>query len=155
LPLFSNNYISKENTASEKIIKFSSNNIRFVRVVLLHDGLILSNEPTCFLADVSLRAICRFKSFKEMLLETINVDGLSADKTNCPLTLASRELLQCCFDLETVNTDLLARHLNLAADSIASRFKRINKKLGTHSREEALIRAIRRGWIIASLPLIK
>lgn len=65
----------------------------------------------------------------------------------CPLTPALLELLQVCVELESVNTEKLAEHLNLAPSSIASRFKRINVLMDAHSREEVLLKAIRLGWI--------
>lgn len=64
----------------------------------------------------------------------------------CPLTPALVELLQTCVRHGSA-TGSLAMILHRAPSTVDTEFKRINQILGTHSRTDAVVYALRRGWV--------
>jgi DNA-binding CsgD family transcriptional regulator len=56
-------------------------------------------------------------------------------------------LLQAVVNLRTANTKALARYLGRCSTTIDTEFKRIYALTDTHSRLEAVIYALRVGWI--------
>lgn len=71
-------------------------------------------------------------------------------ENDCSLSDTYRELLQTCITLRTTHAKMLARALNRSPQTIQTEFRRLFEKLGVHSREEAVLLAIDRGWV--SLP---
>lgn len=65
----------------------------------------------------------------------------------CPLTKTGIETLQAMIDYDTDNTVILAEHLFIAPSSVRARFRTINDQLGTHSKGDALVKAIKSGWV--------
>ncbi|WP_395091048.1 hypothetical protein [Armatimonas sp.] len=65
----------------------------------------------------------------------------------CPLTPALLRLLRHAVTLGTTNNKELARSQNCPEETIKSNFYRINTIFGTHSRSEAIIKAIAHKWV--------
>lgn len=64
------------------------------------------------------------------------------------LQLCVTSLLFKCCELGTVDTDKLSAELCLSRYTVATYFKRTNSALGTHSRFEAVQKALRLGLFI-------
>jgi hypothetical protein len=62
------------------------------------------------------------------------------------LTQCLVDVLTACCVLGTDDSVRLASHLSVSVHTTRSYFKRINKRLGTASRAEAILYALRRGW---------
>jgi hypothetical protein len=67
----------------------------------------------------------------------------------CPLKPALLALLRACVRLGTDDPVRLADALHLSPATVHTYYKRINQQLGTATRVEALLFAIREGWIVA------
>lgn len=65
----------------------------------------------------------------------------------CPLTPALLHLLQDAVTLGTTNNKELANARGCPEETIKSMFYRINTSLGTHSRPEAILKAISHKWV--------
>jgi DNA-binding NarL/FixJ family response regulator len=65
----------------------------------------------------------------------------------CPLTPAMSMLLETAVSLGTTNNKQLAETLCVSEETIKSNFRRVNQALNTHSRSEALLRALLQGWV--------
>lgn len=72
--------------------------------------------------------------------------GASSAARPC-LTGTLRSLLVACIELGTDDTVRLAAHLCQAPSTVATNFKRINRCLGTSSRTEAILLAMRLGEV--------
>jgi DNA-binding NarL/FixJ family response regulator len=74
-------------------------------------------------------------------------DKQTAMQNDCPLTPALLRLLQASVSLGTTNNKEIANALNCPEETIKSMFYRINTILGTHSRSEAILKAIAHKWV--------
>ena len=70
-----------------------------------------------------------------------------ADLPLCPLTPGLLRLLQDAVALGTTNNKELARLHHCPEETVKSMFYRINMALNTHSRSEAVIKAIAHKWV--------
>ncbi len=73
----------------------------------------------------------------------------------CPLSECHLGLLQAMWSLETEDTDRLAAALFLTPNTVRTYCQRILALLGVHTRGEAMMHAVKAGWIeIASDPSV-
>lgn len=68
-------------------------------------------------------------------------------KNNIPLTKSLLHLLQTSVDLSTTDAKTLAESLSLSPETIRTEFKRICQLMNVHSRSEAIIEALKHGWV--------
>ena len=74
-------------------------------------------------------------------------DKITTDESHCPLIPALLRLLQEAVSLGTTNNKELASARGCPEETIKSMFYRINTALGTHSRSEAILKAIAHKWV--------
>jgi hypothetical protein len=74
-------------------------------------------------------------------------DKQTAMQNDCPLTPALLRLLQDPVYLGITNNKELASARGCPEETIKSMFYRINTILGTHSRSEAILKAIAHKWV--------
>lgn len=72
---------------------------------------------------------------------------MSCKSTYSPLTPALLELLQTCIELETTDSNTLAKRLYRSPSTIDTEFRRIFAITGCHDRGGVLIYALRKGWV--------
>lgn len=77
-----------------------------------------------------------------------------ARENDCPLKPALLELLQAGVNLDDTSTTALARALHRAPSTVRTQFQQIGEILGVHSRFGAVMRALKRGWITLTPPLL-
>lgn len=74
------------------------------------------------------------------------------EKQACPLTPALLELLQASVSIRSVHSRALAARLFRSPNTIDTEFKRICEQLDVHSRTDAVLMALERGWVAFPAP---
>lgn len=77
----------------------------------------------------------------------------AATTYTCPLTLRQLEVLRVCAEVGQSNLRTLAKALKVSENTVLFHLKRINVRLGTDSRGDAVVVALRNRWIALPHPV--